>query len=184
MKKWSKYIIGAFVVIGGCIGTAVIAPSFNLGEDAGALLGMFLGFLVTLLIPNLWKSFLNLVNDEHKTATEEKQYITFTESLTHPTQLPMIIGFLWFIGFMIIMLLFDTQISTTADILLLLLLLPSLILFGTSGFLMVKRKEFVSGGMFGYKVVRGTWAIISGIAGMLFGWGIGILLVLSLIFKW
>lgn len=154
MKSSSKLIIGTFVILSVCTGTAIIAPFFNMTAEAGCLIGVIFGFLLMLAAIKLWEFLQKLVNDPHRAVVTENRYLTFRESLIYPTQIPMNIGTVWFICLISIVLLFDIQISTTAGVLL--LLLPALILIGTSGFLMTKRREFVSGGMFGYKIIRGT----------------------------
>ena len=181
MKNWSQYLLGAIVLFSGFIGTILIAPNFHVSGDVGAFIGIFLGFLLSLLIPNLWKSLIKITNDENRRLLEENRYISFWAYITHPTLLPLVIGFLWFFGFLIVLGVFQIK-ATEAKMLI--GFLPLAFFFGLSGLIMAMRKEFVKGSMFGYLIIRSDWAIFWGILTMLIGWGGGLILLLATIFKW
>lgn len=181
MRNWSKYLLGTIVVISGFIGTILIAPNFHVSGDIGALIGIFLGFLFSLLIPNLWKSLIKITNDENRRISEENRYINFWDYITHPTLIYVVIGTLWLVGFIAFISIFQIKPTPEQS---LFGLLPLAFFFGLSGLMMVKRKEFVKGSIFGYLVVRSDWAIFWGTLTMLIGWGGGLVLLLATMFKW
>jgi len=65
-------------------------------------------------------------------------------SWTHPTNLPMMIGMLWFVVFFAMMGLIPIRVDRyigNESVRVRLLLLPALFLFGLSGLLMILRRE-------------------------------------------
>ena len=181
MRNWSKYLLGIILVIGGFVGTIIIAPNFHVSKDLGALIGSFLGFLFSLLIPNLWKSLIKITNDENKRISEENRYINFWDYITHPTLIYFVIGTLWLFGFIVFISIFQIKPTPEQS---LFGFLRFAFFFGLSGVMMIKRKEFVKGSIFGYLVVRSDWAIFWGTLAMLIGWGGGLVLLLATMFKW
>lgn len=182
MKTWSKYIIGAFVIIGSYVGITIITPQLNVSQDTGILLGMALGFLTSLLIPNLWRSVLETVYTEHQEAIKQKRYLGFREVLTHPTHLPMILGIIWLFILLTIILVF--KLDPFQKVLSLLTYIPTLLSVGFSGLIMIRRKELITGGLFGAIFKKTNWAIISGLIFMITGFGGAIYFILAIVFNW
>ena len=182
MKTRSKYIVGTFVVLGSCIGMTIITPQLNVSQDTGILLGMALGFLTSLLIPNLWRSFLETIYTEHQEAIEQKRYIGFREILTHPTHLPMILGLIWLFMFLTIILVF--KLDPYQKALSLLTYIPTLLSIGLSGLIMIRRKELVTGGLFGSIFKKTNWAIVSGLILMMTGFGGAIYFIFAIVLNW
>jgi hypothetical protein len=80
---------------------------------------------------------------------------------------------------MALLVLFDLKITPETNILLLVWLLPCCLLFGLSGFLILRRNEYVN--QFG-KLTSGFWARFNGILGIVFGWGSAILIIIIVVF--
>ena len=182
MNRYSKYIVFALVILGGCIGMTFLTPRFNISQDTGILLGLALGFIVAMLIPNLWKSFFESVKIEYQEAVDDKRHLNFKEYITHPTLLPFLVGGLWFLCYVAFLTVF--QIKPAEEISLLIGFLPAIFSFGLCGFRMITRREYVKGDMFGYLVVRSKWAIVWGAFTILLGWGGAVILVLATILDW
>jgi hypothetical protein len=181
MSNWSKYVLGIFALVGGFIGTIMIAPELNISRDAGALIGTLLGLIISLMVPNLWKSVFSSVNDNYKKALEDNQYLNFREFITHPALLPIVMGIIWFFCCLTFLTVFKIKPTEEQS---LIAFLPVTFSFGLSGLIMLIRKEIATGNMFGYLVVKNNWAIFWGILNMILGWGGGIALSLSTIFNW
>lgn len=99
----------------------------------------------------------------------------------HPTQIPAWIAVIWFvIGCFIIVMLYLLDFQIHHKYLLLGLAVPTLILYGYSGLLMIIRKEAVW--KFGI-IYKGFWAVVTGILAILFGWG-GSIALLVYSFYW
>jgi hypothetical protein len=148
------------------------------GGVAGFMCALFLSFLVfpelRNMLPKIWNG-----NNIYG--------INLKNNFMHPTQKPMVFGMLWFLIFILITIfgLFDLIANSLQSIdrlyLTTLFLVPSLFLFGLSGIIMIKRKEAI--GRFG-RIYYGSQAVTVGILCVIFGWGGGIFMILSLIFNW
>ncbi|MBC7876275.1 MAG: hypothetical protein H7Y59_03815 [Anaerolineales bacterium] len=182
MKTWSKYIIGTLVVIGSCIGSIWLPSLLNISQDSGILLGMGLGFLISFLIPNLRKPFLETVNLEHQKLIEGKHYIGFQDTLTHPTHLPVVFGIIWLALWITISIILKLDMSQ--KLISIVTFTPVLVSIGFSGLAMVKRKELITGGMFGYVVKKTKWAIVLGLIVIVTGFGGSIFYILAVVFNW
>ena len=111
MKKWAVFIIMAFFVLGGIIGEVILSPLLHLDHNTAGGIGIFLGLLLSWSVPGLWKSLAEIRNTDLKKAVDENRYIGTFGALTYPTQLPMTLGFAWFLGILITMATFPNIFS-------------------------------------------------------------------------
>jgi hypothetical protein len=183
MKRWAVFIIMAFFILGGIIGEVMLSPLLHLEPKTAGSIGILLGLLLSWPVPGLWKSLAEVRNEGVRKALDKNQYIGSLGYFTYRTQLPMTLGGLWFLGFLIVMLAFSMIFKSTnvPAQLLPLWFLPTLLLVGLSGFLMLISNESVTRGGF---ILRGTSAYVDGIGYTLIGWGGCILIILSFIFHW
>ena len=176
MNKSSKYIVFSLAIFGGCIGLTILTPRFNLSEEAGFLLGLASGFIVAMLIPNVRKSFLETVQVEHREAIEQNRYISFRETITHPTHLPMGLAAIWFIAVLAINEAFNMNVPEKT--LFIVAFSPVSLSLLITGLIMIRRRELITGGWMGYVIKRTNWAIVLGILLITIGLGLIIGLIL------
>ena len=184
MKKWARFLIIAFVFAGGMFGS-LVAPMFGITKDTGSGLGIFFGFILSLAIPSLRKSFIQIYDENRQKALDADPPVNGWDYLTHPTQLPMMLSIAWFIGF--IGFISSSKMTFTIEQDYAFLFLPITLLFRLSGLIIVMRKEYIGSIGFGipiFVIVRGNKAIFRGIAIMIILWGMAIFCLLLLIFHW
>jgi len=177
LSAQKRLLFLGFLITGTILGIMFISPSINgdkfLGGSAGFLLSILLSHLI---FPEMRESSRGIWNGNNMLGVNTKTYFT------HPTQLPLMLGLLWFcaVALMLsLLVVFDLKITVNEKTGLILLLLPCLLLFGLSGFLMIRRNEYVN--QFG-KLTTGFWARFNGVLGIFFGWGGCILLLVVIIF--
>jgi len=125
-----------------------------------------------LNIKNIYAGLINHTNDNLRFDTNNY--------LWHPTRIPLVIGFIWFI-FIGSAQVNNNQGTVNSDQFILVLLIPLLILIGISGLITIVKGESV--GKFG-RIQRGFWAYVNGVLGVVFGWGLSLIFLLAAIFKW
>jgi hypothetical protein len=111
-------------------------------------------------------------------ADEEDQEPNPLRLIFHPTQLPIILGILWFIAILfinryypdLINFIYEVKLSTK------IIFAPTLFLVGLSGFMIVVQGKSVT--RIGY-IAKGFEAYMNGIIRLLFGWGFGLFLVVQ-----
>ena len=178
MPVSKRLLLAGYILLGPVLGVLL-----NFAHDTFS--NIFLGFLISLIssflvFPELRKTIPTIFNGKNSFGINMGQYFT------HPTQLPMMFGGLWFV---IVIPLLSLLISKFPSLIPVenrldattIVLLPSMILFGFSGYQMARRREMV--GKFG-QIHRGNWALFVGIIGILFSWGIALYLTLALVFNW
>jgi hypothetical protein len=175
-EKLQKYVQIALVIAGTLFGALVITPRFHMDAKLGAGIGSILGIIMSILLfPDLRKAMTTPISKRRMKRIQTEQEFGFQRAWSHPTRIPFLLGLVWFVGLFIFLWLFHLQINSAQTALL--LLSPSLLLFGLSGFLALKRNEYIDNHGRRY---RGFWAIFNGTLFMLVGWG-GVLFVLYLI---
>ncbi len=173
-----RLLVLSFLVIGIILGIIFVSPKVNGDKLVGGSVGFISAILINYLIfTEVREGFRGVWNGKNPWQVNIKQ------SLFHPTQIPLTIGMLWFITFAFLMYLFDLKAITDNESKLFagLLLFPSLLLFGFSGFMMLRRNEYVN--QFG-KLTTGFWARFNGVMAILFGWGSCIALLVAMVFDW
>jgi len=163
--------------IAGTTAGVIFLTSINNGDKffggiAGFLCALFLSFIVFPELRNMLPKFWNGNN---------RYGFKFKDRILHPTQIPIMLGMLWFLA-LVLLSISNTTISfvnnhNNVDI----LLFPTLFLFGLSGLIIIKRNEVV--GRYG-ELHRGFWATFSGILMVVFCWGGLIFMILANIFNW
>jgi len=176
MQKHPKLLFFCIMFLATIVGTYALAPMLHVKTDTGGTIGVIIGFFASFFVPGLWKSLAQVQNEEQKQAFSEGIGTGFWKYLTHPTQLPAMLGLLWFIGFLGIQFLFHLKISSNQFVF---ILLPFPILFGLTGFFVFLRKEYINRP--GH-VIRGNWARVIGALIMIFCWGASILMLLTAVF--
>lgn len=177
LSAQKRLLFLGFLITGTILGIMFISPSINenkfLGGSAGFLISMLLSHII---FPEIRESSRGIWNGNNMFGVNMKAYFT------HPTQMPMMLGSLWFVAVALILSLLvalDLKILLNEKLVITLLLVPCLLLFGLSGFLMLRRNEYVN--QFG-KLTTGFWAKFNGALGILFGWGGAITLIIVIIF--
>lgn len=155
-----------------------ISPSINgekfVGGSAGRLISALLSHPI---FPEIREGSRGIWNGNNMLGVNMKTYFT------HPTQIPLMLGMLWFvlgISLLSLQVVFDFKVTTHVNNgIILAWLVPVCLLFGLSGFLMLRRNEYVN--QFG-KLTTGFWARFTGVLAILFGWGGAIALIIAIIF--
>ena len=152
-----------------------IAPQFETDPKLIGLYGCLFGIILALLILPIYDEKVQ-EDDEI-----ENLFKKSLDSFSHPTNLPLTYSMIYFvilvIGAFIINVInpnFTVPLAITG-----ILLSPIAILWGYSGFLMVRRNEFID--KFG-RQYKGFWAYFNGILFILMGWGLLIVAIISYIF--
>ena len=160
----------------------LLSPVLNVSREAGVGLGAILGLVVGLAaIPDLARSIQQSWDMEHQKAAREGRTLSAFGDWTHPTRLPMVLRMAWFIVLAVVGLSMRIKLTAAQNWAYILWLLPVFLGFGLSGLIMVLRKEDVRSGPSGLRVVRDGWAIVNGIAGMIFGFGGALALILGFV---
>lgn len=162
-----RLLIVAILIFGTLFWVTIVMPN---AKFTGSIIGLFLSGTIDYLIFPSFRKILPKI----------KKHPEYFGYFTHPTQVPLLIGSLWFIFAIEILLpLTEKKFGNPSSILL--LLLPMTALFGLSGFLITRMNEMVGKGG---RIYRGVGAKITGILGMIFFWGGGVMLVLTTIYNW
>jgi hypothetical protein len=172
-----KQLLIVILTIGTILGVFFISPSFNGNKFLGGSAGFTISMLVShFVFPEMRERSRSLWDGNNTMGINMKR------SFTHPTQLPLTLGMLWFGAVALILSLlvaFDLKITVNENTAIILLLFPCLLLFGLSGFLMLRRNEYVN--HFG-RISNGFWARLNGVLAILLGWGGCIALLVVMIF--
>jgi len=172
------FLLGT-IIVSIAVGVIFLSPEIEGGKFIGGSFGFVLAiFISRIFFPDIRRSSGNIWNGKNILGVNMKNYFT------HTTQIPMMLGFLWFIIFMALGI-FTSSIDKSQNkdnpYLLFVFLSPSFFLIGLSGFLMIKRNEGVN--KFG-EIYKGFWAYFNGALGIIFGWGLPLLMFLAYVFKW
>ena len=172
-----RLLLTGFIIVSIILGIIFVAPKFNGDKFLGGSVGFISSWLlIFLLIPEFRYLAGTIWNGDNRFGFNMKNYFS------HPTQMPLMLGLLWFGAVALILSLlvvFDLKITVNENTTIILLLFPCLLLFGLSGFLMLRRNEYVN--QFG-KLTTGFWARFNGVVAILFGWGGCIALLIVMIF--
>jgi len=179
MNRRANFLFSAFTVTGSITGI-VISALFNIDIRIGLVVGLVAGAALAYKVPGLFATIKNANEQEYARIKKENRLIGFQAFIIHPTQLPTTLGFLWLFVFFGVAFLSSQKITVGQQ---LLGLLPPLILFGLSGLVMIIRKEHLSGRFPPYVINRDSSAILLGILVLLFGWGMGIALIIDALIK-
>lgn len=176
LSKPKSFLLIGIIIISIASGVIYLSHMIDGSKIAGGSLGfIFAIFFSHLIFPEFRKSSSNIWNGNNILGINMKTYFT------HPTQIPLMMGGIWFCAVLLAMYVFNLKVTTDDETKIFIgMLIPAFLLFGLSGFLMVYRNEYVN--RFGI-IVNGLWAKINGIAGILFGWGFSIGIIIMLIFK-
>jgi hypothetical protein len=182
--KQKRIVQLAIILTGIILGGLLLPPILNNNSKASGFLGGFIGFLISVAIfPETIKGLFEEQSELRQKRLQKEMAMGFWQSWTYPTQIPMTIGVLWFLVYIVLISIFHTIFEGIDDkaLLALIFLLPPFFLFGLSGLLMILRKEGVD--KHGKKYF-GVWVYINGISQMTICWGVVIILTLSTIFDW
>ena len=176
MQKRTNFFLWCLVIGGAFLGAFILAPAIYIDMRLGIVIGGLVGCGISFwLFPELRKAFTEGWNEKPSKLRQQRiannLWLGWQRSLTHPTNLPMTIGMLWFIVFAALIVLFPTLFDRyigNESIRPLLLLLPFCFLFGLSGLLIILRREFID--QSGHRH-HGFPVYFNGILGLLFGWG-------------
>jgi len=118
---------------------------------------------------------------DHEDNEEDETGQNLLRIFIYPTQRPITMAILWLLAYMALIKLFPVfaELIQKKESIDSILLLPVFLLFGISGLMIIRREKTVD--KVGY-VIKGDWAIVDGLLRILTGWGIGAVLVISLIF--
>jgi len=177
-----RLLLLGFHITGIVAGIIFLTPRNSGDKFLGGIAGFICALLASFLI------FQDLRNMLPKIWDGSNIYgINMKNYFVHPTQIPMLLGILWFILFIFLVtprifnFITDNFQGIEKSEITGLLLTPSALLIGLSGFLIFKRNEAID--RFG-EIHKGARVRFIGISTMFLGWGIGALFVLSAIFKW
>ncbi len=174
-----KRIFSIGILIAGTIlGIIYVTPKVSNNAFLGGSIGVLISFFVIFLaFPEARKSFENNLN---------KDDFFIKNYFTHPTQLPLMLGILWFIVSFLFLAAFVSLFPTLMPmenrpvILLFFVLSPTFSAIGYSGYQTIKRKESVN--KYG-QIYKGFWASLNGVLGILIGWGFLLVLFIIYIFN-
>jgi len=172
MSKTRAFLLLGFIVLGAILGAAFI-PTKKINSDIllNAGIGVILAAtLCTIVFPELRNSY-------SEAWTKNNYHLVFM----HPTQLPYILGIIWFITTIAFISL--AKMALTIDQTWLFLILPITFIFGLSGLITVIRKESIGFAFPEFFIIRGIVAIVRGIVIIIIFWGFSVLMLLS-IFHW
>lgn len=180
--KQKRIIQLAFILAGFILGNLFPSSLLNNSKEGTGLLGGFLGFLISIaLFP---ETIQELFVEQKETRVNRllfERKLGFYRSLTHPTQIPLTLSMILFIFMILLLVLLDfLKIRISPTILQAGLFLIAF-LWGLSGLLIITRREYIDKTGRRYK---GFWAMVNGIAFLLFGWGSLFFLLLAKIFNW
>ncbi len=171
-------LLATFLITGIIAGIVFVTSKVN----GDIFLGGLVGFTISLvsscfLFSELRNMFSDNWNGGDIAGFNMKNYFT------HPTQKPLVFAALWFCIFIIFL---SSGLSNSLNeylqqYLAFMLLFPSFLLFGFSGFLMIKLKEGVT--KFG-QIYKGPWAYFNGALAIIFGWGGLLFIALAYLFNW
>jgi hypothetical protein len=178
-----KGLLLAIFLITGIIAGIVFVTSKVNGD---IFLGGLVGFTISLVLSCFLFSELRNIFGDNWNAGNIAGFNLKTY-LTHPTQKPLAFAALWFIIFILFLSsgLSDSLNNYLPDNikqnLAFIFLFPIFLLFGFSGFLMIRLKEGVS--KFG-QTYNGPWVYFNGALAIIFGWGGLLFMVLAYFFNW
>ncbi len=176
LQKFKPFIRLAIIIGSTLVSYFYIAPAFEADPKLSALYGFLGGIILALII-------FPVADEEgtDKKDENESPFGDYFKSLSHPTNLPLtysMIFFLILVALIFILKTFNLNIVLPQKISTIILSTLSF-LWGYSGFLMVRRNEYIDKSGRQYK---GFWAYFNGILLMLWGWGMFIaLLIFSII---
>jgi hypothetical protein len=177
LSAQKRLLFLGFLIIGTTLGIMFISPNINgdkfVGGSAGCLISILLSHFI---FPEIRESSRGIWNGNNILGVNMRTYFT------HPTQMPLMLGLLWFVAVALILSLlvaFELKITVNEKTGIILWLFPCLLLFGLSGFLMLRRNEYVN--QFG-KLTTGFWARFNGVLAILCGWGGCVVLLVVIIF--
>jgi hypothetical protein len=171
----------ALILIGSILGGIFIAPLLKENTKVSGLLGGLIGLMVSIAIfPEMLKGVFEQPSEKRLERIKEEWHLEFMRSWTHPTRVPLLLA----IGLFLLLIISVAVIANFTDLQptknqTILALTPVCFLFGLSGFLTLRRNEYIDNQGRKY---RGFWAILNGILLLLMGWGSLLVLVIIIIF--
>ena len=163
------------------IGSLLIAQELKIEPKLGALIGGLSGLLLIFIIfPSTRQDYFQKSDGQKRQRASRILSDGLHRSWTHITNLPITVSLIYFVLVIIIVFILEKlNITIPSNIYLVLFVIP--FLWGTSGFLMLTRNEYID--KFGRKH-KGFWAIFNGILFIIMGWGAILGIVLGTIFNW
>jgi len=164
LSPQKRVLLLGLLIAGTILGIMFLSPRINGDKFLGGSVGFLISMLFShLIFPGMRERSRGMWNGNNVLGANLKTYFT------HPTQIPLMLGMLWFGLGMICLVVFNLKITADTNTgILLAWLVPMCLLFGSSGFLMLRRNEYVN--QFG-KLTTGFWARFIGVLGIVFGWG-------------
>jgi len=172
----------SFLITGIFAGIVFVTPKVSGDQFLGGLVGFTISLVLSCF---LFSELRNMFSDNW--SGDNMFGIRMKALFTHPTQKPLMLGMLWFVCFALLLgsgllnlIIEKLSIQQKPD-LILMLLSPTLFLWGVSGVLMIKQKEGVN--KFG-QIYGGSWAYFNGILAIIIFWGALLIMILATIFDW
>jgi hypothetical protein len=180
-QKIRSFFHLGIILLSVLLGTLIISPVLNIDIKLGALIGGILGIILnSVIFPEKRQEVFEQSKARQFERIVARQEYSLNRSFFHPTNLPITLSLIYFVLLVIVVFILEKlNIIIPSNIYLVLFVMP--FLWGTSGFLMLTRNEYIDN--FGRKH-KGFWAIFNGILFIVFGWGSIIYATLATIFNW
>jgi len=176
LQKLTPFIRLTIIIGSTLLSYFYIAQAFEADPKLSGLYGCLGGIILALLIPPVYDE-----KNQDKEEGNENPFEKSLNSFSHPTNLPLTFSMIYFVILIVgVLILGGVNPSFTVPLKITIILLsPIPLLWGYSGFLMVRRNEFID--KFG-RQYKGFWAYFYGILLILWGWGMFIAILFFSIF--